>query len=397
MNYNLTNTSWANEEIDAFWAVVKSGRFTMGPKVKQFEEEFAAYHDAKYAVMTNSGSSANLLSVASLVLCEKYDLNPGDEVIVPAVSWSTTYFPLQQYGLKLVFVDIDPNTLNFNMVELFKALKRPKVKAIMSVTLLGNPTELRRMPNSTSIIIEDNCESLGAIDPYRGGEGIPGQLRTYSFFFSHHIQTMEGGIILTEDEELYHMLLSLRAHGWLRDLPPSNYVCDKIGDPFYDSFRFALPGYNVRPLEVSGAIGSVQLKKLDVFLKGRRENAVIFQKLFGNEKWCRIQQEVGKSAWFGFAIILEGVLKGCRDDIVKVLEANGVECRPIVAGNFTRNPVIRFIDHEIHGTLDAADDIHDNGFFIGNRQEYLGQELFDVYDLITNYITEYRETLCQTN
>lgn len=402
MKYTLANNTWDHEEIGAINKVIASGRYTMGPKVKQFEKEFAAYHDAKYAVMVNSGSSANLLAIASLVLSPRYDLNPGDEVIVPAVSWSTTYFPLTQYGLKLIFVDIDPDTLNIDMNYLAMALKRPKVKAVMAVSLLGNSTGLKLrndpkfhgdMDDYDKILIEDNCESLGATDDYCGPSP---HLRTYSFFFSHHIQTMEGGMILTDDEELYQIMQSLRAHGWLRELPDKNLVCDKIGDPFYDSFRFALPGYSVRPLEMSGAVGSVQLRKLPGFLKGRRNNAYIFQQLFGNENWCRIQQETGESSWFGFAIILCGILKGCRHDIVRILQENGVECRPIVAGNFTRNPVIKFIDHEIHGTLDVSDDIHDNGFFIGNSHIPLAQELFDVRDLIIDYIDEYRKTLCQT-
>ena len=395
MKYALANDTWDNLELDAIDEVIASGRYTMGPKVFKFEKEFAAYHDAKYAVMVNSGSSANLLMVAALVLSENYDLNPGDEVIVPAVSWSTTYFPLQQYGLKCIFVDIDPDTLNYNLDQLLEAMKRKTVKAIMAVSLLGNHHGITMDINDPDklILMEDNCESLGATinRPKNSKEGV---LRTYSFFFSHHMQTMEGGMILTDDKELYQMLQSLRAHGWLRELPVDNHVCNKLNDPFYDSFRFALPGYSVRPLEMSGAIGSVQLKKLPGFLLGRRVNAKVFQSVFGDKSWCRIQQETGESSWFGFAIILEGPLLGCRDDVVKILTQAGVECRPIVAGNFTRNPVIKFIDHEIHGTLDAADDIHDNGFFIGNGHEPLAQELFDVHEIIQNYINEYRGTLC---
>ena len=396
MKYALANNTWDDQELAAIDEVIESGRYTMGPKVFKFEKEFAAYHDAKYAVMVNSGSSANLLAVASLVLSPNYDLNAGDEVIVPAVSWSTTYFPLQQYGLKCIFVDIDPDTLNIDHKQMIAASKRPNVKAILAVSLLGNHHRIglsKIMEDRLTILMEDNCESIG---PQHTGDpkSTYGQIRTHSFFFSHHMQTMEGGMILTDDEELYQILQSLRAHGWLRELPNKNHVCDKIGDPFYDSFRFALPGYSVRPLEMSGAVGSVQLKKLPGFLKGRRDNAHIFKQLFGNENWCRIQQETGESSWFGFSIVLTGILKGCRDDVVKILAQSGVECRPIVAGNFTRNPVIKFIDHEIHGTLDVADDIHDNGFFIGNGHEDLSAELYKVHHIIERYIVEYRETLC---
>ncbi len=275
MKYQLADDTWGDEEITAINDVIKSNRFTMGDKVAKFEEEFAKYHKVNYAVMVNSGSSANLLAIAALTLCDKYDLNPGDTVVVPAVSWSTTYFPLQQYGLKLLFVDVDPDTLNIDITQLEEAGVREDVKAFFMVNLLGNCNDMTRIrktcKNNELILIEDNCESLGA-NFYRWKMGTFGVLGTFSFFFSHHMQTMEGGMILTNKKELAQMCQSLRAHGWLRELPEENEVCNKLGDPFQDAFRFALPGYSVRPLEMSGAVGSVQLEKLDENVKKRRSN-----------------------------------------------------------------------------------------------------------------------------
>ena len=257
MEYKLATSTWDNKEIDAIQTVIDSNAFSMGEQVKIYENHFSSFFGSKYAVMTSSGSTANLLMIAALFFRKNNFLKRGDEVIVPAVSWSTTYFPLQQYGLKLKFVDIDIKTLNYNLDQLEKAVTE-RTKLIMTVNLLGNSNNFDSINLIASkndiIVIEDNCESMGAKfnDLYTGTFGIMG---TFSSFFSHHIATMEGGVVLTDDKELFHILLSLRAHGWTRNLPKDNLVCEKSDDSFKESFRFVLPGYNVRPLEMSGAIG----------------------------------------------------------------------------------------------------------------------------------------------
>ena len=220
MRYPLASDTWDEKELAAIMSVISDGRYTMGPRVKQFEEEFAARFGSKHAVMTNSGSSANLLMVAALCLHPAYALKPGDEVIVPAVSWSTTFFPVTQYGLKLVFVDIDQATLNLDVTKVRAAIT-DKTRAIFAVNLLGNSCDwdaLREIANDNNLaIIEDNCESLGATYQDRM-LGTMGAMGSFSFFFSHHMQTMEGGMILTNNSELDQYLRSLRAHGWIRDL-----------------------------------------------------------------------------------------------------------------------------------------------------------------------------------
>ena len=265
--YSLSKSTWDKQELDAINQVVKSGNFTMGANVKKFEEKFAKYFNSNYAVMVNSGSSANLLGIASLFYKKSNPLMPGDEVIVPAVSWSTTYSPLQQYGLKLKFVDVDIETLNFDIKKLKQAVSS-KTRIILAVNLLGNPNEfneIKKIINRKDIILfEDNCESMGAKfdDEYAGSIG---DIGTFSMFYSHHICTMEGGMILTNEIELYHIMLSLRAHGWTRDLPMNNSIIRKETDDFKESFKFILPGYNLRPLEMSAAIGIKQLDKLEQF------------------------------------------------------------------------------------------------------------------------------------
>ena len=321
--FPLSCDSWDHEELEAISQVVKDRFFTMSTKVKKFEEEFSDYIGSKYSIMVNSGSSANLLMVASLFYTSdhKKRLKRGDEVIVPAVSWSTTYNPLYQYGLKIKFVDIDIETLNYDLKKLKLAVSN-KTKVILAVNLLGNPnnfTEIKKIiGNKDILIIEDNCESLGA-EFGNKKTGTIGLLGTFSFFFSHHISTMEGGMIITDDQELYHILLSLRAHGWTRNLPAENLVSNKLKNDFEEAFRFVLPGYNVRPIEMSGAIGSIQLKKLPKFVSQRRRNADLFLNKMRKYDHLIVQKEIGKSSWFGFSLIIKPGSNKNRKDLLKLL------------------------------------------------------------------------------
>ena len=376
-SYPLATSTWDEKELNAIQSVVDKDIFTMGDSVKQFEEDFAQFLDKKYCVMVSSGSTANLLATAALFYTKNPMLKRGDEVIVPAVSWSTTYFPLQQYGLKLKFVDIDLETLNYDLVALESAITE-NTKMIMAVNLLGNPNDFDKInkliENKDIFILEDNCESMGA--EYKGKQtGTFGVMGTFSTFFSHHMATMEGGFVTTDDEELYHILLSMRAHGWTRNLPKENKVCEKSDDWFEESFRFVLPGYNVRPVEMSGAIGIEQLKKLPSFLQQRRKNALTFVELFKDHKDFMIQKDIDNSSWFGFSLIIKPTSKLKRKDVIAKLQENNIDCRPIVTGNFTRNDVMKFFDYEIHQELTNADYLHDNGLFIGNSQVCLESEI----------------------
>lgn len=377
MPYPLANSTWDDEEYEALQTVIKSGMFTMGEKVSQFERAFADYVGSKYCVMVNSGSSANLLMIAALRYRSASPLLPGAEVIVPAVSWSTTYYPLHQYGLKLRFVDIDAQTLNFDLEQLSQAIT-PDTKAIMAVNLLGNPNDFARIKaiigDRDIALIEDNCESMGAL--YEGKQaGTFGLMGSFSSFFSHHISTMEGGLVVTDDEELFHVMLSLRAHGWTRNLPKVNRVTtDKSDDPFTESFRFVLPGYNLRPLEMSGALGLTQLRKLPKIVEERRQNAEKFLELMRDYPFLRVQREIGQSSWFGFSLIVEPDSGVTRESMLQLLTEAQVDVRPIVAGNFAKNEVLKWFDYSIAGDLINADTADKHGFFIGNHHYPLEQE-----------------------
>lgn len=372
IKFPLTTATWGQNEQDAMQRVIASGMYTMGANVQAFECDFAKYVRSKHCVMVNSGSSAILLMVAALFYTKNplLKLNRGDEVVVPAVSWSTTYYPLYQYGLRIKFVDIDLNTLNYDLNQLEQAVT-DKTRAIMAVNLLGNPNDFGRIQRIIGgrniVLMEDNCESMGA--KYEGKHaGTFGVMGGFSSFFSHHISTMEGGLIVTDDEEIYQILLSLRAHGWTRNLPKHNLVCsDKSDDPFEESFRFVLPGYNVRPLEIEGALGVEQVKRLPSLIAARRENGKLLQAVMSNHPELIIQQEIGESSWFGFSLVIRPDSKLTRKELVIQLNELGFECRPIVAGNFAKNEVVKYFDSEVHGTLKNAEHIDQNGLFVGNH------------------------------
>ena len=383
-NYPLATSTWDDKELQAIQSVIDKDIYSMSDSVAQFEQDFARFINRKYCIMASSGSAANLIATAALFYTKNPMLKKGDEVIVPAVSWSTTYFPLQQYGLKLKFVDIDLDTLNYDLEALESAIT-DNTKMIMAVNLLGNPNDFDVINNlikdKNIFIFEDNCESMGA--EYNGKQtGTFGVVGTFSTFFSHHMATMEGGFVTTDDEELYHVLLSLRAHGWTRNLPQQNHVSNKSDDWFEESFRFVLPGYNVRPVEMSGAIGIEQPKKLPSFLKQRRENAKLFVELFKDHPDFLIQKDIDNSSWFGFSLIIKPDSNLKRKDVIRKLQENKIDCRPIVTGNFTRNEVMRFFDYEVHKELKNADYLHENGFFVGNSQVDLAKQIGMIFNLL---------------
>lgn len=346
----LAINAWGSEEREALLKVVDSGNVTMGAKVSEFENAYAEYVGSKYCIACNSGSSANLLMVAAMsIRLEDSGVGVGT-VIVPAVSWSTSYSPFQQYGWKLKFVDIDRETLNYDL----KGLKRAYTgnELILAVNLLGNSNAYMEFPDAP--VLEDNCESMGA--EYEGKRtGTFGLMSSHSTFFSHHMQTMEGGMVTTDDEYFYDMLLCIRSHGWTRHLPKDNLLKAKVS-----AYEFIYPGYNVRPTEIQGAVGVEQLKKLPQFIEQRRENAEGFKEKARERGW-KIQKEIGKSSWFGFAVLSDEI-----EELKKELDSKNIEHRPVVAGNFLRSPSIKYYDHD-NPEVPNATYVHTNGLYIGNH------------------------------
>ena len=366
MNYPTAFPTFGPEERQAMYEVIDSGQLTMGLRVAQFEEEFARYVGSRYSVMVNSGSSANLLAVASLFYRKENPLRPGDEVIVPALSWSTTYFPLYQYGLRMRFADISQDTLNMD-VSRVEELITPKTRMIMPVHVLGNPCKvdfLKYLCEAKDLILlEDNCESLGSDISYRH-TGTFGLLGTFSFFYSHHISTMEGGMVVTNDKELYNILRSLRNHGWTRDQEVDSPLYTRGLDDFYEAYKFILPGYNLRPTELQGALGSAQLRKLPRFLNQRRVNAMLFRRLFENDPNFLTQKEYGYSSWFAFALTLKPKSKLMRAKVFAALKAADIEYRQIAGGSIQLHPVTKYFPTEEF--VPNATHVHTHSFFVGN-------------------------------
>ena len=371
IKYPLAINTWDNKEILKIKKLLDQGKLTMGKYVKQYEKMFAKKNKNKFAIMTNSGSSSNLLMFSTLFFTKqkKFKLKHGDEIIVPAVSWSTSYTPIYQLNLKMKFVDIDLDTLNYNLKELKKAITK-KTRAILCVNVLGNSNNFSKIneiiKNKNIFIIEDSCEAMGA----KFGDlnvGNFGLMSSFSSYFSHHISTIEGGMITTNNKELYHILLCLRAHGWTRDLPNKNLVLKKSKNKFNEMYNFILPGYNLRPTEINGVAGIEQLKKFRKFLNIRRENAALFVKLFKNHKAIRIQKEIEKSSWFAFSFIVKNNSKENLKKLIKILEMLKIEYRPIISGNFADKSVSRKYFKVENKNLKNAKYLDKFGIMIGNN------------------------------
>ena len=383
MRFELTSSTWGEEERQAIFEVMEGNIYTMGERVREFEQKFADYFGMKYAVMANSGSSANLIAVAALFYKKENPLKQGDEVIVPCISWATTFHPLQQYGLKLKFVDVDLHTLNYDIAELKKAVTS-NTRMIVAVSILGNPCrfdEITKLCEENKIILfEDNCESMGA--RFNGRyTGTFGLVNTFSTFFSHHISTMEGGLALTNDKEIYNLLKSLRNHGWTRGQDEDSPIFEKRDDDFFEAYRFILPGYNVRPGEIHGAIGLRQLEKLENFIKTRRTNAAHFVGLFKDDKRFIIQEEVGESSWFSFTMIVNPELNVDRKKVLQKLKDANIEHRIITGGNILRHDVIKHYDYTVTKSVNA-DIAHYNGFFVGNHPYDVRDKIDYLHDVL---------------
>ena len=365
----------ADEVIEALDSLM-SGWVTMGKKVKAFEEAWAAYIGVKHAVMTNSGSSANLLALSAL------DIPKGSEIITPALTWATTVFPIAQAGFVPVLVDVERETYNIDRYAVGKALTR-KTRAFMPVHLLGNPVDLWR---KDVYVIEDACEAHGAeINGRKVGSF--GTMGTFSFFFSHHISTIEGGMITTNDDWIATRLRSLRAFGWTREHPNQ----ESLGKAYPDidpRFRFVFPGFNFRPTEIAGAFGLHQLPKLEGFIKVRRENAAWWNKEFERyQDWLQLPIEAPGTRHVSFAYALQ-VKEGApftKQALQDHLEALVVETRPIEAGNMAIQPAMRHIKWRQGGPLTNSEYIHHNAFMIGNHQGIGKQER----EAVAEYVHEF--------
>jgi CDP-6-deoxy-D-xylo-4-hexulose-3-dehydrase len=354
-DYPCAFSCWGEEEAAAIDRVRASGKWTMaaGDECHQFEAEFAAYHGMRHGIMVNSGSSANLVAVAALFHKAENPLQRGDKAVVPALAWATTYAPLVQHGLDLVVADVDAS---WNAPAL-----RHNARLVVGCSVLGNPGHLASWQAGAEYFIEDNCESLGASLGDGRLCGTFGLMSTFSFFHSHQLSAIEGGMILTNDDEMARLCRLLRNHG-------NSGFLDKPDD-FDATYDFVLMGYNVRPLELHAAIARAQLPKLKKFQHARCENLAHFRHAIGRAPVImpRLNGSINP-----FGVHFQVDTKETRARLAKSLRANAIDCRLPAGGSFLRH---KYGEPWRGQKTPNADRIHDTGLFLGNAP-------FDIRDKV---------------
>ena len=364
-SYPLSPDSYSSQDINAGIKVLLSGQLTMSKNTREFEKYFAKKIGTKYCLMVNSGSSANLLALFCAVNpLRKKHLKRGDECLIPAICWSTTLWPIIQVGLTPKILDVNINNFSLDLDTIKKNVTK-KTKAIMIVNVLGNCDQLDKIRQYADkkkiILIEDNCESLGSI--YKKKHlGTYGDFSSFSFYFSHQVTAGEGGMIACKSEEDFKILKSLRAHGWDREINKKNT----------NKFNFINQGFNLRPLEVSAAIGLSQLKRLDKMIRIRSYNRnLILKNLRNLNKWNDQfdffePQDNLKPSWFGLPLLLKKKYVKKKKLFLEYLKKNKIETRPIISGNFANQPAIKLLKIKIDAKkLFNAQEIENRGFFIG--------------------------------
>lgn len=389
--YPLSIATYGVEEILQALDSLCSFRTTMWEKTIEFEKRFATYHGSTSSIMVNSGSSADLLLCYLLTDPRTPLLSPGDEILLPVVTWPTQIWSAMMAGLKVKFVDVDPETLNIDLASLEQAIS-PKTKAIFLVHLMGNPCKMDEIlalaAKHNLLILEDCCEALGS--EYNGTKvGNFGVGGAYSFFFSHHMMTMEGGMIVCNDPDVAERLKILRAHGWVRNADVSKYSLDD-----YDidhRYAFVDWGFNVRPTDVQAGFGLAQLEKLPEFNRQRDVFAQQFFGAFQNHPFITFPKVDPKSApsWLALPMRIAPDAPFSKAQLTGYLEAQGIETRPIVAGNIARHPVAEVFPAFKEGSYPGADIVHERGLYIGLSPMFSGQMMERLVETFQSFFAKF--------
>ena len=376
--YPLVDNPYRKKDIIQAIKVLKSSKITSGPKTLEFQSKFSKKIKTNYSLLVNSGSSANLLAMQCLINpYRKKRLKQGDEILIPSLCWSTSLWPIIQSGLKPKFVDVEKETLNLDLNDLRKKISK-KTKGIMLVHVLGNCTNMNELMNTIKknnlILIEDTCESLGTT--YKNKYlGTFGEFSSFSFYSSHQISSGEGGMVCCKYEEDYEIIKSLRAHGWSRGLKNEKKIA-KNNKQLDKRFIFYNSGFNLRSTDISASIGLSQFKDLDKFIKVRRANRNLIIRIFQKKKINNFfniinENKYVKTSWFGIPILISKNLK--RDKIINNLEKKGIETRPIISGNFLKQPSVKKYKLNKNVKMKNAEYINQKGFFIGLPTKPLGK------------------------
>ncbi len=370
----------------------------MGANCAAFEREFAQWLGIRNAIFVNSGSSANLIAVFALANARVplHDgmkrLVPGAEVIVPALTWSTTIWPVVQAGARPVLVDCDPDTLQMDPTAVAAAVSDATV-ALLPTHIMGNACDMdaiKEIARARKLwVIEDCCEALGTRFAGRT-VGTIGDVATFSFYYSHHMTTVEGGMVVTDNDELADWLRCLRAHGWVRDMHDAErYVGENPGiDPKY---LFVNTGFNLRPTEFNGTIGRVQLKKLDAYNSRRVAIATSWDESLAPLRESGAlspMRATASAAMVPFAYPVRTETPATKAALQQWMERAGIETRPVVCGNMARQPAFEFIEHRSVEPLHNADTIMDCGFYWGIDPDMTDDDVIYVAEQVKGFFRQ---------
>lgn len=384
LKVNLVNDTIDKSDISNLISWLETNpRLTKGEVTQNFEKQFSNFQNRKYSVFVNSGSSANLAMIYALMLSKRLKNN---KIIVPAVSWVTTVSPIIQLGLDPILCDADYHTLGVCTKHLEQLFIEHKPSALMIVNVLGVPNKMDEILSLCSkygvILLEDSCESIGSTynNIKTGNFGI---MASFSTYFGHHFSTIEGGLVVTDDEELYHILMSIRSHGWSRDLSVDRQKELKeeynIND-FRQLYTFYYPGFNLRSTDLQAFIGINQLEKLDDIIERRNENYNLYHSLIKNSFWKIKPINNNFISNFAYPIITPEV-----NELAKELFNNGIECRPLICGSMSKQPF--WIDLYGKQDLHFADIVHENGLYLPNHPELAEFEIREICNIVNEHIS----------
>ena len=380
--FPLKDSTFRNKDLIEGIKVIFSRDVTMSKVTKKFEKTFSKKITTPYSLMVNSGSSANFLVFQCLINpYRKKKLKRGDEVLVPSICWSTSFWPIIQSGLKPIFVDVDRKNFNIDLEDLKKKISR-RTRALMLVHVLGISTNMEKLmkilKKNRIILIEDTCESIGA--KYKNKFlGTFGDFSTFSFYFSHQISSIEGGMICCKNKEDEDIIKSLRSHGWIKDLSNQRQIEKQFKD-INKSFFFINSGFNFRPTDIQAAIGLSQFNSLNNFIKIRKVNRnKIIKKILADKRWNNQVRFVEKNdniepSWFGLAMLFNKKFKHKKNLILNKLDKLGIENRPIISGNFLKQPALRKYNiNQKSKNFPNANHVHEYGLFVGLKNKIMSQ------------------------
>ena len=381
MKIKLAGNTISQQDLDELSDWMRTGpQLTKGPMTQQFENEFAKQVGASRAVFVNSGSSANLLAVA---VAKQSGRLRNLKALCPAVGWVTTLTPFLQLGFDVRLVEADSEGLGLDIVDLEKQIVEHEPSILILVHVLGHANKMAQIlalcQKYDVFLVEDSCEALGSTDATGRWLGTLGDIGTYSFYYGHHISTIEGGMAVTDDEELYQLMLSVRSHGWSRDLEGSRQ--DELKkewqiDEFANLYTFYFEGFNLRSTDLQARLGITQLSRLPAITDIREENFRFYRELLPRF-WAQ-SSDSARTSSFAFGTFVRD-----RFSLSQELERHGIESRPLICGNLGRHP-FWLREHEPF-VAPVADLVHSNGLYLPNHADLTHAEIETICSVVNRF------------